>query len=113
MNLTGFMQNVDEHPELTGVDIILADEPDEDAFVILHKKGKIGYRVLVDTVQQETWETLEPILTGQRQAEALYHISRVVGYFSRLENWNQSKLGEHKDRMKGNYGIGEKSRDGR
>ena len=33
------------------------------------------------------------------------HMSRVVGYFSIIENWNNSKKEEHKDRHKGDYGV--------
>jgi anaerobic ribonucleoside-triphosphate reductase len=33
----------------------------------------------------------------------VYGITRVVGYFSRIENWNSSKRAEFRDRQKGNY----------
>ena len=36
----------------------------------------------------------------------VYGITRIVGYFSRVNNWNLSKIGELKDRQKGNYTIG-------
>ncbi|MFC1546530.1 anaerobic ribonucleoside-triphosphate reductase [bacterium] len=32
-------------------------------------------------------------------------ITRIVGYFSKVSNWNKSKLGELNDRRKGNYDI--------
>jgi len=32
-------------------------------------------------------------------------ISRVVGYYSNIKNWNASKLAEFKDRQKGNYKL--------
>jgi ribonucleoside-triphosphate reductase (formate) len=32
-------------------------------------------------------------------------ISRVVGYFSLIKNWNKSKQGELKARKKGNYKL--------
>jgi len=32
-------------------------------------------------------------------------ITRIVGYFSRISNWNKSKIGELKDRHKGNYSL--------
>jgi ribonucleoside-triphosphate reductase len=35
----------------------------------------------------------------------VYGISRVVGYFSRIDNWNASKRAEFKDRQKGDYKI--------
>jgi ribonucleoside-triphosphate reductase (formate) len=37
----------------------------------------------------------------------VYGISRVVGFFSKIEDWNKSKKAEFKDRQKGNYGIKE------
>ena len=35
----------------------------------------------------------------------VYGISRVVGYFSRINNWNKSKQAEFKMRQDGSYGI--------
>ena len=35
----------------------------------------------------------------------VYGISRVVGYYSRVDNWNQSKIGELKDRQRGDYRV--------
>lgn len=35
-----------------------------------------------------------------------FGISRVVGYFSRIDNWNAGKTAELKDRQKGNYHVG-------
>lgn len=37
------------------------------------------------------------------KSENVYGISRVVGYFSRIDNWNASKVAEFQDRQKGNY----------
>ena len=41
-------------------------------------------------------------------SENVYGISRVVGYFSRIDNWNNSKKQELKRRQKGNYWKKEK-----
>ncbi len=35
----------------------------------------------------------------------VHGITRIVGYFSRVNNWNRSKLGELADRQKGNYHL--------
>jgi len=35
----------------------------------------------------------------------VYGITRIVGYFSRVGNWNKSKLGELKDRRRGDYSV--------
>jgi len=38
-------------------------------------------------------------------SENVYGMSRVVGYFSRIDHWNSSKQAELKDRQKGRYEI--------
>jgi len=38
-------------------------------------------------------------------SEEVYGMSRIVGYFSRIANWNKSKLGELKDREAGDYSV--------
>ena len=43
-------------------------------------------------------------------SENTYGISRVVGYYSKIENWNTGKKVELKDRQKGNYEVGEKGK---
>lgn len=35
----------------------------------------------------------------------VYGMSRVVGYYSKIDNWNKSKKAEFRDRQKGNYKI--------
>ncbi len=42
---------------------------------------------------------------GHCQSHDVYGMTRVVGYFSRVHNWNKSKLGELKDRQHGNYSV--------
>ena len=42
---------------------------------------------------------------GNCASEDVYGITRIVGYFSRVNNWNKSKLGELGDRQKGQYKI--------
>ena len=36
------------------------------------------------------------------------HMSRIVGYYSKIQNWNPSKLGELADRRVGDYAFKEK-----
>ena len=36
----------------------------------------------------------------------VFHVTRIVGYYSHTENWNKSKLGELKHRHEGNYHVG-------
>jgi ribonucleoside-triphosphate reductase len=38
-------------------------------------------------------------------SENVYGLTRIVGYFSRVTNWNKSKLGELRDRQRGDYSV--------
>jgi ribonucleoside-triphosphate reductase len=38
-------------------------------------------------------------------SQKVYGMSRVVGYFSKIENWNGSKRAEFRHRQRGTYGI--------
>jgi len=42
---------------------------------------------------------------GHCRSTRVYGMTRVVGYFSRVHNWNKSKVGELKDRQRGNYSV--------
>jgi ribonucleoside-triphosphate reductase len=42
-------------------------------------------------------------------SENVYGVTRIVGYFSRVNNWNKSKIGELNDRHKGDYSVGRSS----
>lgn len=35
----------------------------------------------------------------------LYGVTRIVGYYSRISNWNKSKVGELADRHNGDYSV--------
>lgn len=48
----------------------------------------------------------ESCLCGSKN---VHGITRIVGYYSRITNWNKSKIGELKDRHKGNYFLEEKN----
>ena len=45
------------------------------------------------------------IIQGERSPIILNGITRIVGYFSRVNNWNRSKIGELRDRRKGVYSV--------
>ena len=44
---------------------------------------------------------------GKCNSENVFGMSRVVGYYSIIENWNESKQAELVDRQKGSYKIDE------
>jgi ribonucleoside-triphosphate reductase len=42
---------------------------------------------------------------GHCQSANVFGVTRIVGYYSRVNNWNKSKVGELKDRHRGNYSV--------
>ena len=44
-------------------------------------------------------------MVGTYPPNPLVFVTRIVGYFSEVSNWNPSKLGELKDRRRGNYSL--------
>jgi ribonucleoside-triphosphate reductase len=46
------------------------------------------------------------VITNERDSIVLHGITRIVGYYSRVNNWNKSKIGELRDRQQKNYALG-------
>ena len=60
-------------------------------------------------LEQTNNESAESIASCPHCGSAnVYGMSRVVGYFSKINNWNGSKQAEFKARQKGDYAIGQK-----
>lgn len=78
---------------------------DEGKIKILNHNLEAGFEVEVETVLKTPIKDLILALeTGIHTR--LFGVSRIVGYYSRISNWNLSKIGELQDRHKGNYGVG-------
>ncbi|HOX05619.1 MAG TPA: anaerobic ribonucleoside-triphosphate reductase [Planctomycetota bacterium] len=108
MDIAEFYTKVETHPDIQGLDLEDAsDQNDGPAALLLHKPTGNKFRILLSTVEKEDWGTLEAIVTGRRDAQVLDHMTRVVGYYSRVQNWNRSKLGELRDRHAGKYQVGQ------
>lgn len=45
------------------------------------------------------------VIENKRTPIVLQGVTRIVGYYSRVNNWNKSKVGELRDRAKGDYGL--------
>jgi len=104
MNLTDFYDQVERDEALKGIDVIVGDHPDQDAVIVQDVATGQTVRLLADAIRSHPWEALRNVILGLDPAP-LYHTTRIVGYFSRIENWNKSKLGELKDRRNGNYRV--------
>jgi anaerobic ribonucleoside-triphosphate reductase len=78
----------------------------ENSFVVLNKNTEKKYELKKATLNNNNWENLSKVLDG-REPIILDGITRIVGYFSKISNWNKSKIGELHDRRQGNYKVGE------
>ncbi len=105
MKLTDFYDMVERHPELQGLGVDSTCENRQPGVVVKYTRSGLTTRIPVAAVEAVEWGILEDVLTGKREPQVLQHMTRVVGYFSRVENWNKSKVGELKDRQKGNYAV--------
>lgn len=106
MDLQDFRDKVGENPALE-IDTVKAMEAKDDFILITNKPNKQRFKVTFAAVEQHDWPLLEAVFVGSRDPAILVHISRPVGYYSRIENWNKSLIGQLKDRHAGQYTIPE------
>ena len=99
MDMTAFFDMVEAASDLEGISI------DADTVAIGHIPSKTRIEFAPDTVEAHNWEDLYAVITGERNPQVLQHITRVTGYYSQTNNWNESKKGELLDRHKGNYVV--------
>ncbi|MDR3211359.1 MAG: anaerobic ribonucleoside-triphosphate reductase [Planctomycetota bacterium] len=106
MELAQFYHQVEAHTELTGVGVDQpCDNNHQPGVIVRHQPTGLTTRLPLAAVEAADWPSLEEVLLGHREPQVLQHMTRVVGYFSRVENWNKSKVGELRDRQKGSYSI--------
>jgi len=105
MEINDFFWHVENDTGLRGVDLQTGDNPEDDIVVIEDLKSGYKTRFLISTILENDWHTLRGLATGEINIAPLYHVTRIVGYYSRIENWNKSKLGELSDRRKGDYAV--------
>ncbi|MFQ5957001.1 MAG: hypothetical protein ACE5KK_04450 [Candidatus Brocadiales bacterium] len=102
--LQAFSDAVETHDYLEIDGDIEGDSLGSHKIKVLNHKMKTAYAATLEAIlKQELSEVTEALETGVRAK--LYGITRIVGYYSRTSNWNKSKLGELKDRHKGNYSV--------
>ena len=94
--------------EIDGVAIdgkACAETTKESKIKVLNSHNEAAYEVSVDAiVRQPLKELILALETGLFMR--LHGVTRIVGYYSRINNWNKSKIGELHDRHQGDYGVG-------
>lgn len=80
----------------------------EDSTVI---PDELSHQTVIDLAEvfsairdQATADRFVAVVAREENPIKLQGITRIVGYYSRVNNWNKSKVGELRDRAKGKYG---------
>ena len=100
-----FYEKVTSHEDIEWLGVIEGRSPSEDEALVQHTETGIKHAVSVSSILSSPWKELEAVLTGRREPRVMIHLTRIVGYYSRVQNWNRSKLAELADRHAGTYGI--------
>lgn len=83
---------------------IEGNTPSEYYLKIINHKLECAFSVSMDAIiRQDLNYIVNTLETGI--ALRLYGVTRIVGYYSRVSNWNKSKIGELHDRHMGNYSV--------
>lgn len=105
MQISEFFWHVEDEPGLRGIDLRTTDTPEDDMVVVEDLQSGYKTTFTVPVILESDWPTLLDLALGKKDIAPLYHVTRIVGYYSRIENWNKSKLGELADRRRGNYAV--------
>jgi len=105
MQLEDFLANIQNHNILSCAGVVESDTPEQDFLLVTDRATSAKYKVLATTVMEQPWRVLEAVLTGRRNPIIMDHVTRIVGYYSKVRNWNKSKVGELHDRQAGNYRV--------
>lgn len=95
---------------------IVADERNDDDDLLIVKDlekadGEFGAYIEISVNEIMKIENFDGaveflrVMRGDRQSIVLEGVTRIVGYYSRIHDWNKSKVGELKDRGDGRYGV--------
>jgi hypothetical protein len=105
VQLDEFFWQVESDERLRGVDLRKGDSPEADLVVVEDLKTGFKTSFAVPVILECSWADLRGMAAGHKEIDPLYHVSRIVGYYSRIENWNKSKRGELADRRAGDYSM--------
>jgi len=103
MDARSFYHSVDENTELEWLSSVEGKKESGNGVIIGCTKTGHKFFIALSAIIKNDWETLSDILFGKRQPRIMTQMSRIVGYYSQVHNWNPSKKQELIDRRRGNY----------
>lgn len=77
---------------------------ENDKIKIINHSNQAAYEVDIETIIKTPIKDLMLALETGVHIK-LFGVTRIVGYYSRIANWNKSKIGELHNRHEGNYKL--------
>ena len=107
--IEGFVNLIDKDEVLEVHCSELTD--DGDALIIRNTAINEGIegafvRISANEIQEVPPAQIVSCIKNERTPIVLEGVTRIVGYYSRTNNWNKSKIGELRDRNQQNYALG-------
>ncbi|TLD41100.1 MAG: Ribonucleotide reductase of class III (anaerobic), large subunit [Candidatus Jettenia ecosi] len=102
--LKAFDETIEGHEFLEIDGDIDGSTPQEHLLKIINHKLECAFAISIDAViRQDLDFVIDALETGT--TNRLHGVTRIVGYYSRVSNWNKSKIGELNDRHVGRYSV--------
>jgi hypothetical protein len=89
-----------------GSDIIVIENSDVSEEVEGHQITVELPEIFAKCYNAKTVERFLQVVNCEENPIKCFGVTRIVGYYSRVQNWNKSKIGELRDRQEGQYGTG-------
>lgn len=114
-SLTLFVDAVEEHKNL---EMVGEEENGSGDTILIIEDCSVasdveGHQITVELAEifsaikdEKSAERFARVVASEENNIKLNGVTRIVGYYSRTNNWNKSKIGELRDRAKGQYGTG-------
>ena len=120
-SLEYFQKAIDEQENL---EIICAEQKEGKDMLVIENSRVLpnveGHQTTVEVAElfgkvanEDEAYAFVRVINNDRDKIVLHGVTRIVGYYSRTDNWNKSKVGELRDRQNGFYastGLKEKKK---
>ena len=103
MNGRDFYDQINDNEDFEWIGV--PNIPDTTEVLIRYKPRDAKFALDVAAIKEHSWDVLRDVLTLQRDPVIMEKVTRIVGYYSMLQNWNKSKIAELNDRHKGDYTL--------
>ncbi|MGR3318455.1 MAG: hypothetical protein ACUZ8O_08230 [Candidatus Anammoxibacter sp.] len=105
-----FIKAIEDTDDLTIVGTSFNKEKKEIFIIEDINNSKEHIEVIISEIIEKTKDIkiakeFVNVIKGERSSIILNGVTRIVGYFSRVNNWNRSKIGELRDRRAGEYSV--------